>query len=89
MKDDEVDISAPLGAYTIVPTGSFPWALQCVIEGKGVRRVSWPDPSRYLWLVEGAPGSGPFIRQNTTDGALCEGWCPAQSEMLADDWEVC
>ena len=79
---------------SMVPTGSFGWALERLNEGSRVARAGWNGKG--MWLCCIMPGGArcngfdmqPCIGMKTVDSKMQPGWVPSQQDMLADDWVV-
>ena len=77
---------------SMVPTGSFGWALERLNEGSRVARAGWNGKG--MWLCYIHPGNAmfkglamqPCIGMKTVDGKMQPGWAPSQQDMLATDW---
>ena len=77
---------------SMVPTGSFGWALERLNEGSRVARAGWNGKG--MWLCYIHPGNAmfkglamqPCIGMKTVDGKMHPGWAPSQQDMLATDW---
>ena len=79
---------------SMVPTGSFGWALERLNEGSRVARAGWNGKG--MWPCYIHPGNAmfkglamqPCIGMKTVDGKMHPGLAPSQQDMLADDWVV-
>jgi len=79
---------------SMVPTGSFGWALERLGAGKHVARKGWNGKG--MWLCNIHPGNAthkgfdmqPCIGMKTADGKMQPGWLASQADMLAEDWVV-
>jgi hypothetical protein len=70
---------------------SFSTALVFLKEGARLQRVGWNGKGMWLALQEPTASSKmtlPYIYMSTAQGDLVP-WLCSQTDMLADDWQVC
>lgn len=69
----------------------FGWALKQLRDGLKVTRYGWNGKEMWLHLQvpdEHSKMQRPYIYMRPVDGDLVP-WVASQSDLLADDWEVC
>lgn len=77
---------------SMVPPGSFGWALGRLSVGSRVARAGWNGKGMWLCCID--PGNAmfkglamqPCIGLRTAAATMQPGWVPSQQDMMADDW---
>ena len=80
-----------------VRRGQFGWALEEMKRGHRLRRFDWADKTTWVCFIGTASSTGAsfggihwqdYIAMKTPTNTMVP-WTPTQTDILAEDWELC